>query len=97
MVRSKVIERREELSFRQIARSSKDHNGARVGRLRNRTCFHINQFTGYLSTRPPNLLRNGQQRAGLGRVSTSWTSSVLSYLRDSRRHRPPGGHCREAS
>ena len=33
MVRSKVIERRDELSFRQISRSAKDHNGARVDRL----------------------------------------------------------------
>jgi hypothetical protein len=38
--RSKVIKRRKKLSFRQITRSAKDHNGARVGRLRYRRCIH---------------------------------------------------------
>src|ERR1700692_857159 len=61
MVRSKVIEGRKELSFRQIAGSAKDHNGAWGSRLRSRTCIHTNSVSWINFDVATELIAHGRQ------------------------------------
>src|SRR5260370_42684860 len=88
MVRSKVIERREELSFRQIAGSAKDHNGARVDRLRSGACFHTNQVSWINFDVATELIAHGRQHLfGLPRLAME--CSRVKLLGDLSRGRLP--------